>query len=231
MTNDCTTIAVSVRDLHKHFESGHSETRLFNGLNFDINEGDFVAITGSSGTGKTTLMNLIAGLDKRTKGTIRVLGKELSLLSDRELTALRAESIGILFQTFGLLTDLNVKENIKVTQMISGKNNSNGERYSDELLEFFGLNNKADFSPSSLSVGEAKKAGIARALSTGPQVLLLDEPTGNLDPQSVNVLLPILRGLRHIYGKTIIMTTNTPRAAKIANREIHIEKPKIIPIM
>lgn len=231
MTNDCTKIAVSVRDLHKHFESGHSETRLFNGLNFDINEGDFVAITGSSGTGKTTLMNLIAGLDKPTKGTIRVLGKELSLLSDRELTALRAESIGILFQTFGLLTDLNVKENIKVTQMISGKNNSNGERYSDELLEFFGLNNKADFSPSSLSVGEAKKAGIARALSTGPQVLLLDEPTGNLDPQSVNVLLPILRGLRHIYGKTIIMTTNTPRAAKIANREIHIETPKIIPIM
>jgi putative ABC transport system ATP-binding protein len=231
MINDCTNIAVSVRDLHKHFESGHSETRLFNGLNFDINEGDFVAITGSSGTGKTTLMNLIAGLDKPTKGTIRVLGKELSLLSDRELTALRAESIGILFQTFGLLTDLNVKENIKVTQMISGKNNLNGERYSDELLEFFGLNNKADFSPSSLSVGEAKKAGIARALSTGPQVLLLDEPTGNLDPQSVNVLLPILRGLRHIYGKTIIMTTNTPRAAKIANREIHIETPKIIPIM
>jgi putative ABC transport system ATP-binding protein len=177
------------------------------------------------------LLNLIAGLDKPTKGTIKVLGKELSLLNDRELTALRAESIGILFQTFGLLTDLNVKENIKVTQMISGKNNSNRERYSDELLEFFGLNNKAYFNPSSLSVGEAKKAGIARAISTGPQVLLLDEPTGNLDPQSVNVLLPILRGLRHIYGKTIIMTTNTPRAAKIANREIHIEKPKIIPII
>ncbi|TRO56580.1 ABC transporter ATP-binding protein [[Eubacterium] cellulosolvens] len=231
MNKDNTRTAVSVRDLHKTFESGYSETQLFSGLNFDINEGDFVAITGSSGTGKTTLLNLIAGLDKPTKGTITVLGKELSLLNDRELTALRADSIGILFQTFGLLTDLNVKENIKVTQMISGKNNSSRERYSDELLEFFGLNNKAFFNPSSLSVGEAKKAGIARAISTGPQILLLDEPTGNLDPQSVNVLLPILRGLRHIYRKTIIMTTNTPRAAKIANREIHIEKPKIIPIM
>jgi putative ABC transport system ATP-binding protein len=231
MNKDNTGTAVSVRDLHKTFESGYSETQLFSGLNFDINEGDFVAITGSSGTGKTTLLNLIAGLDKPTKGTITVLGKELSLLNDRELTALRADSIGILFQTFGLLTDLNVKENIKVTQMISGKNNSNRERYSDELLEFFGLNNKAFFNPSSLSVGEAKKAGIARAISTGPQILLLDEPTGNLDPQSVNVLLPILRGLRHIYRKTIIMTTNTPRAAKIANREIHIEKPKIVTIV
>ena len=231
MTNDSIRTAVSVRGLHKHFESGYSEIHLFNGLDFDINEGDFVAITGSSGTGKTTLMNLIAGLDKPNKGTIKVLGKDLSLLNDKELTALRAESIGILFQTFGLLKNLNVKENIMLTQMISGENDHNRERYSDELLDFFGLHNKADFNPSSLSVGEAKKAGIARALSNGPKLLLLDEPTSNLDPQSVNVLLPILRGLRHIYGKTIIMTTNTPRAAKIANREIHIEKPKIVSIM
>ena len=219
--------AVSVENLSKSFRDGSSQTRLFNGLSFDILEGDFVAVIGSSGTGKTTLINLITGLDRPTSGIIRVLGRNLSALSNSDLTAMRARFMGVLFQTFGLVTGLTVEENVKLAQDFSGNDGSDRGKYARELLEFFGLKEKASFDPTSLSFGEAKKVGIARALAAEPQILLLDEPTGNLDPPSVNVLLPILRGLRHIYGKTIIMTTNSLRAAKIANREIRLGKPGI----
>jgi ABC-type lipoprotein export system ATPase subunit len=219
---------IAVKNLHKAFRDGSSTIGLFNGLTFEVSEADFVAVTGASGTGKTTLINLISGLEKPTQGSVKVLGKELSSLSSSDLAIIRAHSIGILFQTFGLLNDLTVQENIKLAQDLSRNKGSRRERYASELLEFFGIQDKANFSPASLSFGEAKKVGIARALAAEPEILLLDEPTGNLDPPSVNVLLPILRGLRHIYGKTIIMTTNSLRAAKIANREIRLERPTMM---
>lgn len=219
---------VAVDNLHKSFGDGISRIHLFNGLSFSVCEGDFVAVTGASGTGKTTLVNLIAGLDRPTKGSIKVLGRDLSSLRADALAMMRSRSIGILFQSFGLVSALTVEENIRLAQELSGNNGPGRERYAHELLDFFGIREKARFSPVSLSFGEAKKAGIARALAAEPQLLLLDEPTGNLDTPSVNVLLPILRGLRHIYEKTIIMTTNSLRAANAANREIHLEKPKII---
>lgn len=221
------SVIVSVEKLHKSFRDGSSTINLFNGLSFSVSEGDFVAVTGASGTGKTTLINLIAGLDTPTRGSIKVLGKDLSSLGSSDLAAMRAHSVGILFQTFGLVSELTVQENIKLAQDLSRNNGSRQETYIRELLEFFGIPDKAHFNPSSLSFGEAKKVGIARALAAEPEILLLDEPTGNLDPPSVNVLLPILRGLRHIYGKTVVMTTNSLRAAKMANREIHLERPTI----
>jgi ABC-type lipoprotein export system ATPase subunit len=219
---------ISVKNLHKTFRDGSSTIRLFNGLTFEVSEADFVAVTGASGTGKTTLINLIAGLEEPTQGSVKVLGKELSFLNSSDLAVIRAHSIGILFQTFGLINGLTVQENIKLAQDLSRNNGSRRERYASELLEFFDIQDKANFSPASLSFGEAKKVGIARALAAEPELLLLDEPTGNLDTPSVNVLLPILRGLRHIYGKTIIMTTNSLRAAKIANREIRLERPTMM---
>ncbi|MBS7622462.1 ABC transporter ATP-binding protein [Candidatus Bathyarchaeota archaeon] len=218
---------VSVEGLQKSFRNGQVTISLFNGLSFNVREGDFVAVTGSSGTGKTTLMNIIAGLDMPGKGSVKVFGKELSSLGSRHLAAMRAHSMGLLFQTFGLVNDLTVKENIELTLYLSGKKKAVRERYVHELLQFFGIQDKAQLTPPSLSFGEAKKVGMARALASEPEILLLDEPTGNLDPPSVNVLLPILRGLRHIYGKTIIMTTNSLRAATIANRQVHLERPTI----
>ena len=222
------SMIVSVENLHKSFKDGTSCIRLFNGLSFSVYEGDFVAVTGSSGTGKTTLLNLMAGIEKPTRGSIRILGKDLSTLNSKDLAALRSCSVGMLFQSFGLVRGLTVEENIRLVQDISGKNGPTKEKYIQDLLEFFGIRDKSDFDPTSLSFGEAKKVGIARALAAEPEIILLDEPTGNLDPPSVNVLLPILRGLRHIYGRTIIMTTNSLRAASIANREIHLERPTII---
>jgi putative ABC transport system ATP-binding protein len=218
---------VSVEGLQKSFRNGSVTISLFNGLSFDVREGDFVAVTGSSGTGKTTLMNIIAGLDMPGKGSVKVFGRELSSLGSRHLAAMRAHSMGLLFQSFGLVNDLTVQENIMLALDLSGKKGVVRERYVHELLQFFGIRDKARLTPSSLSFGEAKKVGLARALASEPEILLLDEPTGNLDPPSVNVLLPILRGLRHIYGKTIIMTTNSLRAATIANRQVHLEKPEI----
>jgi len=219
---------VNIDNVHKFFENGSSSVHLFDGLSLSVSEGDFFAVTGASGTGKTTLVNMIAGLDRPTKGSIKVLGRDLSSLSDDALATMRSRSIGILFQSLSLVSALTVEENVRLAQELSGNNGARGQSYVRELLEFFGIQEKARFKPGCLSFGEAKKVGIARALAAEPQLLLLDEPTGNLDPPSVNVLLPILRGLRHIYGKTIIMTTNSVRAAQAANREIHLEKPRII---
>jgi putative ABC transport system ATP-binding protein len=185
-------------------------------------------VTGPSGTGKTTLVNLLAGLDRPTKGTIKIFGRDTSSLSQDEMASIRARSIGILFQTYGLVSSLNVKENIRLSQEISGRNGSDMHSYLQDLIDFFGLRDKADLDPRTLSFGELKKAGIARALAAKPEILLLDEPTGNLDPPSVNVILPFLKGLRYIYGKTIIMTTNSPRAAKLANREVQLGEPQIL---
>ncbi|MBS7626430.1 ATP-binding cassette domain-containing protein, partial [Candidatus Bathyarchaeota archaeon] len=218
---------VYVENLHKTFKQGSSTVSLFNGLSFRVDEGEFIAVTGPSGTGKTTLINLLAGLDRPTKGTIKIFGRDISSLSQDEMASVRARSIGILFQTCGLVSSLNVKENIRLSQEISGRNGSDMHNYLQVLIDFFGLQDKADLDPRTLSFGEVKKAGIARALAAKPEILLLDEPTGNLDPPSVNVILPFLKGLRYIYGKTIIMTTNSPRAAKLANREVQLGEPQI----
>lgn len=219
---------VYVENLHKTFKHGSSTISLFNGLSFRVDEGEFIAVTGPSGTGKTTLINLLAGLDRPTKGTIKIFGRDISSLSQDEMASIRSRSIGILFQTYGLVSSLNVKENIRLSQEISGRNSSDMYNYLQDLIEFFGLQDKADLDPRILSFGEMKKAGIARALAAKPEILLLDEPTGNLDPPSVNVILPFLKGLRYIYGKTIIMTTNSPRAAKLANREVQLGEPQIL---
>jgi len=219
---------VYVENLHKAFKHGSSTVSLFNGLSFRVDEGEFIAVTGPSGTGKTTLVNLLAGLDRPTKGTIKIFGRDTSSLSQDEMASIRARSIGILFQTYGLVSSLNVKENIRLSQEISGRNGSDMHSYLQDLIDFFGLRDKADLDPRTLSFGELKKAGIARALAAKPEILLLDEPTGNLDPPSVNVILPFLKGLRYIYGKTIIMTTNSPRAAKLANREVQLGEPQIL---
>ncbi|MGQ9542815.1 MAG: ABC transporter ATP-binding protein [Candidatus Bathyarchaeia archaeon] len=221
------TPTVLVDNLHKTFKYASSTINLFNGLSFIVSEGEFVAVTGPSGTGKTTLISLLAGLDRPTKGTVKVLRKDLSTMSPDEIASIRARSIGILFQPYGLVSSLRVGENIKLAQEVSGRNGPDMDGYLQDLLDFFGLKDKVDLEPRSLSFGEAKKVGIARALAAKPEILLLDEPTGNLDPPSVNVLLPVLRGLRHIYGKTIIMTTNNPRAAKLADREIQLGKPHV----
>ena len=216
--------AVRIRGLQKIFGS---TVRLFGGLNMTVKSGEFVAVTGSTGTGKTTLINLISGLDFPTKGSVEVFGKDLSKLTESERVSIRAKNIGIVFQNSHLISKLTVIENVELPLIFSGSSDADRERIAAEMLEFIGLSKKHLF-PNSLSAGEIRKVAIARALATNPALLLLDEPTSDLDTSTVDILLPLLRGYNYLHNRTIVLATNSLKLAKMASREIRLGRPELV---
>ncbi len=202
------------------------KTNALSGIDITIKEGEFIALTGESGCGKTTLLNLIAGLDYPTSGTIKVDGIDITNLNDNELAEYRSNKLGIVFQFFNLIPVLTASENIELAMMITRKSENDQKTQAKKLLEMMGLSNKINSKINELSGGEQQRVAIARALANNSQLIIMDEPTGNLDTKTTKELMKYIIRLNK-EGKTIIMATHDQSLVNFANRIIKMEDGRI----
>ena len=209
---------VSAAALTKVYVRGREEVRALDGLSFEINAGEFLAVVGPSGAGKSTLLNLVGCMDAPTSGTLHLLGKPIQALAEQERTRFRREQLGFVFQHFGLLPTLTVAENVSLPAFFAGRQ---AKRRGDELIARVGLQHRRDHYPHELSGGEMQRVAIARALINGPRLLLADEPTGNLDSASGETIIELFEELNR-DGLTIIVVTHNPRLAEAATRQLEL---------
>src|SRR5829696_1985780 len=217
---------VRARAVTKGFGSGRAARRVLDGVDLDVGRGELVAIVGRSGSGKSTLLHVVAGLDGVDGGTIEVDGERVDGASDRRLTALRARSIGFVFQFFHLVPELTGEENVLLPTRVNGARGASAAR-GHELIDRLGLRDVARSLPHELSGGEQQRFAIARALVNDPPVVLADEPIGNLDPASGTVVLELLRALAD-EGRAVAMVTHQPEAAAIADRVLRLEEGRLV---
>lgn len=210
--------AVNVK---KTFNEGEAEVQVLKGVNFEANEKEFVVILGKSGSGKSTFMNLLGGLDGIDSGEIYIDGKELKNGTDKEMSEYRRNTIGFIFQSFNLIPVMNVWENVVLPVQLDNKKVD--EKYIDELLEVLDIKNKKNSMPMKLSGGEQQRVAIARALANKPKIILADEPTGNLDSNTGEKVLELLINGVKKYGQTLIMITHNEEIAKMADRVVYMK--------
>ncbi len=213
-------------DVCKSYESGSQSVTALKAVNLSFNAGDFVTIMGPSGGGKTTLLNLLAGLDLPDKGQIILNDRKVSDFSDHELTLLRRKEIGFVFQFFNLMPTLTVMENVELPLLLAHSSRTDGERIK-VLLDYVGLLHRADSFPAELSGGEMQRVAIARALVHQPVILLADEPTGNLDSENGMKIIDLMRQASADFGTTVVMVTHNPQVAAIGNRHFEIRDGKL----
>jgi len=218
---------IRIENLEKTYGKSAVKTHALKGVNMEIPRGSFSCIIGKSGHGKSTLMQLIGGLDKATKGSVFIDGVNVSDLSDNKLSELRAKKIGFVFQFFNLLQNLTALENIQVAMMFGGISAKEQRKKAEDLLALVGLSDKASAKPSELSGGQQQKVSIARALANDPDILLMDEPTGNLDSESEKDVLEHIFKI-HKTGKTIVMVTHNNELAKQAEILFEIRDGKLM---
>jgi len=209
---------IELEQVAKYYELGDNIVKALDGINIEVEKGDFVAIMGPSGSGKSTAMNLIGSLDLSTKGTIFLDNKDISLLTESEVAQLRGKRIGFIFQGFNLIANLTAKENVMLPMLFQDIPKEDREEKAEELLNLVELGERMDHLPSELSGGQQQRVAIARALSNDPEVILADEPTGNLDTKTGEKVMDFLEKLNK-QGKTIILVTHDPLVA-----ENHAEK-------
>jgi putative ABC transport system ATP-binding protein len=219
-------IPLAARGLTRSYGEGSTAVQALRGVDLDVRSRELVAVMGPSGSGKSTLMHLLAGLDQPTSGTVTIAGTELSGLDDGDLTRLRREHIGFIFQFFNLLPMLDAEENIVLPLSIAGEKPD--KEWVAELMAKVGLGARASHRPSELSGGEQQRVAIARALITRPTILLADEPTGNLDSKTGGEILQLMRDSVDAYGQTTVMVTHDARAAAIADRILFIADGQIV---
>jgi putative ABC transport system ATP-binding protein len=219
--------AVSARNLTKVFGSGETEVRALDGVSLDIEAGEMVGMMGPSGSGKSTLLHLLGALETPTSGEIALAGERYEGMRDAELTRLRREKIGFVFQFFNLLPALSAEENVMLPALIAGKRDDATRQRARELIARVGLEARASHLPSELSGGEQQRVSIARALLTQPELVLADEPTGNLDSRSSAGVLDLLGELNESETQTIVIVTHDPAAASIAGRVIFLRDGRI----
>ena len=211
--------------LKKYYGAGETEVRALDDVSFSVEKGEFVAIVGTSGSGKSTLLHMLGGLDRPTDGTVIVDGRELSSLSDEELTIFRRRKIGFVFQSYNLVPVLNVYENIVLPLRLDG--NKVDKAYVDRVIEALGLEAKLQNLPNHLSGGQQQRVAIARALAAKPAILLADEPTGNLDSKTGLDVMGLLKVTGERFAQTIVMITHNEEIAQMADRVVRIEDGKI----
>lgn len=212
----------------KRFVKGKESITIFENLNLSINKGDFVAIMGPSGSGKTTLLNLLGGVDQPTEGEILFDGDRIDALSENQLAKWRANNVGYIFQFYNLMPMLNAARNVELPLLLTQLSSSARKQSVATALELVGLADRAKHMPSELSGGQQQRVAIARAVVSDPKLLLCDEPTGDLDRATADEILKMLQLLNREFGKTIIMVTHDPSAAKYANRTLHLDKGQFV---
>jgi putative ABC transport system ATP-binding protein len=215
---------VRIADVHKFYSRGSERVDVLKGVNFTIPKGDFLALMGPSGSGKTTLLNLMGGLDTPTSGAVEIGGVRINDLSGSALSKWRSQHIGFVFQLYNLLPVLNAERNVELPLLLTRLSKAERRKRAQIALKVVGLSDRASHYPRQLSGGQEQRVGIARAIVTDPDLLLCDEPTGDLDRKSGDEILDLLQALNRDHGKTIVMVTHDPRAADRARRTLHLEK-------
>ena len=220
-------VLVKIRKLHKVYHRGTQQIDVLRGVTLDIPRGDFLALMGPSGSGKTTLLNLVGGLDRPNEGAIEISGHRIDQMSTAAVTRWRAEHVGFVFQLYNLLPMLTAERNVELPLLLTKLTRTERNRHVKAALSLVGLSDRAKHYPRQLSGGQEQRVGIARAIVSDPLLLLCDEPTGDLDRQSGDDILDLLRVLNRDHGKTIIMVTHDPHAATVARRVLHLEKGQL----
>ena len=213
-------------DLKKYYGTEPNITRALDGVNFSVEDGEFVAIVGTSGSGKSTLLHMMGGLDIPTNGTVIVRGEELAKKNDEQLTIFRRRNIGFIFQNYNLVPLLNVYENIVLPVELDG--DTVDQKFFNELVNLLGLNDKLRSMPNNLSGGQQQRVAIARALINKPAIVLADEPTGNLDSKTSAEVLGLIKRTSVDFCQTVVMITHNNDIARLADRIVRIEDGKIV---
>ncbi|MDO4944561.1 MAG: ABC transporter ATP-binding protein [Ruminococcus sp.] len=214
------------KNLCKRYGSGENEVKALDNVSIDIKDGEFVSIIGTSGSGKSTLLNMLGGLDRPTSGSVTVSGKEIFDMNDEELTVFRRRNIGFVFQNYNLVPVLNVYENIVLPIELDGAEID--KSYVDLIINTLGLENKLMAMPNQLSGGQQQRVAIARALSSKPEIILADEPTGNLDSKTGMDVISLLKITSREFNQTIVMITHNEEIALMADRMIRIEDGRVV---
>ena len=213
-------------DLKKYYGEEPNITRALDGVNFSVEDGEFVAVVGTSGSGKSTLLHMMGGLDTPTSGTVIVRGEELAQKNDEQLTIFRRRNIGFIFQNYNLVPILNVYENIVLPVELDG--DTVDQKFLDEIVHLLGLEDKLKNMPNNLSGGQQQRVAIARALITKPAIVLADEPTGNLDSKTSTEVLGLIKRTSAEFRQTVVMITHNNDIARLADRIVRIEDGKIV---
>jgi len=216
--------AIEVKACRKVYHKDRIEIPVLDGLNLSIAAGEFVVLMGPSGSGKSTLLHLIGGLDSPTSGSIRVGDSQLETLSERELTTWRSRHVGFIFQMYHLVPVLTAAQNVELPLLLFHMSSSDRRQRVETALKVVGLADRMDHRPNQLSGGQEQRVAIARAIVTDPDVILADEPTGDLDAKTSEEILALLNLLNGEFNKTILMVTHDPRAASHGQRIVHLEK-------
>jgi putative ABC transport system ATP-binding protein len=219
-----TDALIRIENVEKVYHRDQIEIPVLQGIHLDIPEGEYVALMGPSGSGKTTLLNLIAGIDSPTRGRIVVSGRDIATLSQSELATWRSHTIGFIFQLYNLLPVLTAFENVELPLLLTRLKKAERRRHVETALSIVGLADRMDHYPRQLSGGQEQRVAIARAIVSDPQILVADEPTGDLDARSGEEILELLRRLNTEFKKTIVMVTHDPKAAARAHRMVHLDK-------
>jgi putative ABC transport system ATP-binding protein len=215
---------VSLRNLHKTYRRGPEMIDVLDGIDLDIDKGDFVALMGPSGSGKTTLLNLIGGLDSPTAGEIEVAGQRIDRMTGGQLAQWRSQNVGFVFQFYNLMPTLTAQKNVELPLLLTKLSAARRKHNAGIALELVGLGDRAKHRPSQLSGGQQQRVAIARAIVSDPTLLICDEPTGDLDRQSAEEILTLLQQLNREHGKTIMIVTHDPKAAEYATHTLHLDK-------
>jgi putative ABC transport system ATP-binding protein len=215
------TLALETRDLKKHYRMGEVDVRALDGVSLSVADGEFVALLGTSGSGKSTLLNLIAGLDHASGGSLKIFDEDLARMSRAQLSIHRQRNVGIIFQSFNLVSSMTAADNVALSMMFAGVPRAERDARAASLLGSVGLGERRTHRPKELSGGEQQRVAIARALANNPRLLLADEPTGNLDSRTSAEIMAILRDLNERERKTVIMVTHDPAlASRYAHRTV-----------
>ncbi len=218
-------VVLKTEQLKKYYGEGDSLTKALDGINFSVERGEFVSIVGTSGSGKSTLLNMIGGLDIPSSGKVVIDNKEISSMSDNELTIFRRRQIGFIFQNYNLVPMLNVYENIVLPIELDG--GKIDKKFINEIIELLHLEEKLERYPNNLSGGQQQRVAIARALASKPAIILADEPTGNLDTKTSQEVLGLMKMSAKKFGQTLVMITHNMEIAQLADKIIRIEDGKI----